>query len=99
MAPYARTWNFDDDCPELSADIAPLPHFEDFFQLLPENRRPPFKWIFIGPAGAYTPLHVDVWHTDAWLCNLHGRKTFLLFHPAGARTHQFTRHCCCTCGA
>lgn len=64
VAPYARTWNFEDDCPELCDDIAPIPHFEDCFQLLAEDRRPPFKWLFIGPQGArelhpLCPLHVS----------------------------------------
>jgi hypothetical protein len=37
---------------------------------------------FMGPAGIHSKLHVDIWHTDAWLCNLQGRKRFSVFHPA-----------------
>ena len=85
--PYARTWNYEDDCESLCADVEPpLPHFEDYFMLLQKGQQPPFHWLFLGPAGAVTPLHVDVWHTDAWLCNFQGRKRFLLFHP-GQRRH------------
>jgi hypothetical protein len=35
------------------------------------------------PRGCQTRLHVDVWHTDAWLCMLEGRKKFVMYHPVG----------------
>ena len=37
-------------------------------RLFPDARptwRPPFTWLFLGPRGAATRLHVDVWHTGA----------------------------------
>ena len=37
--------------------------------------------IFIGPRGAITPLHMDIWETHAWLAQLVGRKRWLLFPP------------------
>jgi hypothetical protein len=42
----------------------------------------------MGPAGIHSKLHVDIWHTDAWLCNLQGRKRFSVFHPAYGRPPQ-----------
>ena len=83
--PYLRTWNFLDDIPELRADFSPDAHFADLFKVLPESMQPPFEWLFIGPAGSHTRLHVDVWGTDAWLAQLQGRKRFTLFHPAHRR--------------
>ena len=83
--PYLRTWNFLDDIPELRADFSPGAHFADLFKVLPESMQPPFEWLFIGPAGSHTRLHVDVWGTDAWLAQLQGRKRFTLFHPAHRR--------------
>ncbi len=38
-----------------------------------------FGWIFIGPAGTLSPLHLDLFGTHAWLAQFHGRKRFLLF--------------------
>ena len=35
--------------------------------------------IFIGPKGALTPLHHDIWETHAWLAQLVGRKRWILF--------------------
>ncbi|KAK9821692.1 hypothetical protein WJX74_008781 [Apatococcus lobatus] len=81
VKPYLRTWNFLEDVPELAALYQPPRHFQDHFQWLPEHQRPPFTWLFVGPRGAATPLHVDIWHTDAWLAQLEGRKRFWLFHP------------------
>ena len=80
--PYLRTWNFLDDLPELRRDFNPGAHFADLFKALPESMQPPFEWLFIGPAGSHTRLHVDVWGTDAWLAQLQGLKRFTLFHPA-----------------
>jgi ribosomal protein L16 Arg81 hydroxylase len=56
-------------------------YFFDWFKLLPAFMRLPYPRIFIGPKGAITPLHVDVWGTHAWLSQLVGRKQWILFSP------------------
>ena len=43
-----------------------------------------FTWVFMGPAGTLSPLHVDLFATHAWLAQISGRKHFLLFSPADA---------------
>jgi len=82
--PYLRTWYFSDDIPDLVEDFTPPPlfHSSDAFLRLPEDLRPPFRWLFFGPAGTESKLHVDIWETDAWLGMLQGEKTFTLYHPA-----------------
>jgi len=67
--------------PELSADYAFPKYFFDWFTLLPPFMRLPYPRIFIGPKGAITPLHVDIWGTHAWLSQLVGRKRWILFPP------------------
>mmetsp|Transcript_15333 Transcript_15333/g.42880 ORF Transcript_15333/g.42880 Transcript_15333/m.42880 type:complete len:180 (+) Transcript_15333:85-624(+) len=59
--PYLRTWNMLDDLSSLRGSYTVPPHFVDGFQGLSEDSRPPFEWVFIGPAGAKTVLHEDVW--------------------------------------
>ena len=88
--PYLRTWNFLDDLPELSRDFdsGGGGYFRNCFDALRPEWRPPFTWAFLGGAGARTKLHVDVWHTDAWLTVLEGSKRFILFHP-GQTKHVF----------
>jgi histone arginine demethylase JMJD6 len=84
QVPYLRTWYFSDDIPALVDDFEPPAHLHstDAFLRLPEDLRPPFRWLFFGPAGTESKVHVDVWETDAWLGMLEGHKTFTLFHPA-----------------
>lgn len=92
MTPYLRTWYFEDDLPGLMDDWSTPPHFgDDAFRRLPKELQPPFQWLFFGPAGTESRLHVDVWETDAWLCMLEGTKRFTLYHP-GHRKYIEARH-------
>jgi hypothetical protein len=67
--------------PELAADYQFPKYFYDWFSMLPSFMRLPYPRIFIGPKGAVTPLHVDIWRTHAWLSQLVGRKRWILFAP------------------
>jgi hypothetical protein len=40
-----------------------------------------FSWLFIGPAGTYTPRHLDTLNTHAWNTQICGRKRFDLWVP------------------
>ncbi|EKX36955.1 hypothetical protein GUITHDRAFT_116822 [Guillardia theta CCMP2712] len=40
---------------------------KDWFGRLPAKEDPCFRWIFVGPGGSKTPLHVDPCLTHAWL--------------------------------
>lgn len=85
--PYLRLWTYARDRPELARDFTPPAAFEDWFGRLPSRLRPdpPPHWIFVGPAGTYTPLHLDPWATHAWFAQLQGRKRFILFPPEDTR--------------
>eukprot|EP00438_Fugacium_kawagutii_P029410 Skav223391 [mRNA] locus=scaffold2634:509367:510071:- [translate_table: standard] len=41
-----------------------------------------FRWLFIGPAGSYSRLHVDPAGSAAWNACLEGSKRFVFFEPA-----------------
>ena len=60
-------------------------YFSDWFRFLPKFMRMPYPRIFLGPKGAITPLHVDVWDTHAWLSQLVGAKHWVLFPPDQAQ--------------
>jgi hypothetical protein len=66
---------------ELLTDYEVPKYFFDWFRLVPGFMRLTYPRIFIGPRGAITPLHVDIWETHAWLAQLVGRKRWILFSP------------------
>lgn len=41
-----------------------------------------FRWLFIGPAGSYSRLHVDPAGSAAWNACLGGSKRFVFFEPS-----------------
>ena len=85
---YLRdNWQLFHTFPELMKQHDVPPYFFDWFSLFPPSLRMPYPRIFVGPEGAITPLHSDVWKTHAWLTQLAGRKRWLLFGPEQAEYH------------
>ncbi|PNH01450.1 JmjC domain-containing protein 4, partial [Tetrabaena socialis] len=41
-----------------------------------------YRFLYLGPAGSWTPLHSDVLRSFSWSANVCGRKRWLLLHPA-----------------
>lgn len=79
---YIRdNWELLRDHPELSKYYTYPKYFFDWYSLFPSFMRMVYPRIFIGPKGAVTPLHLDIWGTHAWLSQLVGRKRWLLFPP------------------
>jgi hypothetical protein len=77
---YIRdNWALLADHPELAEDYRFPTYFFDWFSMLPPFMRLKYPRIFIGPKGAVTPLHQDIWETHAWLSQLVGRKRWILF--------------------
>ncbi|CAJ1367240.1 unnamed protein product [Effrenium voratum] len=85
--PYLRGWYYQRDAPWLQKDLWEKGDFhdvafQDWFKRLPARHHPDFHWLFIGAAGAITPLHIDPSATHAWLSQISGRKRFTLFAPS-----------------
>lgn len=78
---YVRdSWELFGKHPELLSDCPVPDHFFDWFSRLPGLSRPGPR-LFMGPSGAVTPLHVDIWETHAWLTQIIGRKRWVLISP------------------
>jgi hypothetical protein len=79
---YIRdNWALLRENPQLDRDYSYPEYFFDWFSILPGFMRLKYPRIFIGPRGAVTPLHLDIWSTHAWLTQLAGRKRWILFSP------------------
>ncbi|XP_072010652.1 2-oxoglutarate and iron-dependent oxygenase JMJD4 isoform X2 [Engystomops pustulosus] len=40
-----------------------------------------YRFVYMGPAGSWTPFHADVFRSYSWSANICGRKRWLLFPP------------------
>jgi len=70
---------------ELWADFTMPKYCRDWFHLLPSFMLRPGPRIFMGPKGAVTNLHQDMWGTHFWMAHLTGRKRWILFPPDQAK--------------
>lgn len=50
-----------------------------------------FRFVYLGPAGTFTPLHRDVYGSYSWSANIVGRKVWWLF-PPGVEKDLVDRH-------
>lgn len=86
---YVFDGNFDGDnvSRSLLADYKVPSYFtDDLFSLVGEDRRPPYRWILLGPERSGSSVHIDPLATSAWNTVLVGRKRWVLFPPETPRS-------------
>jgi hypothetical protein len=61
-----------------------LPYCSEAGSIDPSRDWFPARGLFISARGARTRLHVDPWSSDALLCQIYGRKSFVMYSPSQA---------------
>mmetsp|Transcript_18090 Transcript_18090/g.26770 ORF Transcript_18090/g.26770 Transcript_18090/m.26770 type:complete len:224 (+) Transcript_18090:719-1390(+) len=80
LAVYDAEFGDDEATAVLLDEYSVPPCFsQDLFELALSKKRPPYKWILIGPARSGTGLHIDPLWTNAWVTVLQGSKRWMLF--------------------
>ncbi|XP_076236370.1 jumonji domain containing 4 isoform X2 [Calliopsis andreniformis] len=81
---YLKDWH----CPKLfpNAPIYDVPQFfasdwlNEYYIANPDFNDD-YRFVYMGPRGTWTPLHMDVFGSYSWSANIVGRKRWLLFPP------------------
>ncbi|OFD69124.1 cupin-like domain-containing protein [Bacillus mycoides] len=80
--PWYCDWTFTENTPEISEEYQAITAFGDnWIDNIPKGILNEPKWIYIGPKGSGTSLHIDFCMTSAWNAVIVGQKKWAFFSP------------------
>ena len=72
---------------KLLSEYAVPPYFQpDLFDVVDDDRRPPHRWVLLGPERSGSSVHIDPLMTSAWNTLISGRKQWVLFKPSANKS-------------
>ncbi|XP_063698725.1 2-oxoglutarate and iron-dependent oxygenase JMJD4 homolog [Culicoides brevitarsis] len=79
---YLKDWHLRHELPDYNFYHVPEYFSSDFLnEYLVDTQQDDYKFVYIGPAGSYTPFHADVFSSFSWSVNIFGRKTWIFVPP------------------
>jgi len=92
FAHYFKDWHFVQQQPDTQLYCTPLffqddwlneyyDHLNACHQAGKGKEPDDYRFVYLGPATSYTPLHCDVLRSFSWSVNVCGRKRWTLYHP------------------
>jgi hypothetical protein len=84
---YLSRWSLS-SFPELAAQYRRPPHFTCWSDRLPDELRPTWKWLYLGPRGSGSAMHRDFIGSAAWNVLFVGEKVWR-FYPPNQRSQVY----------
>eukprot|EP00802_Teleaulax_amphioxeia_P010629 Tamp_10657.p1 GENE.Tamp_10657~~Tamp_10657.p1 ORF type:complete len:562 (+),score=108.24 Tamp_10657:2-1687(+) len=78
---YLKDWNFAKEFPGYGLYVCPPWFEEDWLNEYEAAGASDHRFVYLGPAGSYTPLHRDTLHSFSWSANVSGTKMWWMLPP------------------
>ncbi|XP_014481072.1 PREDICTED: jmjC domain-containing protein 4 [Dinoponera quadriceps] len=81
---YLKDWHCVKNFPDIPIYEVPRYFVSDWlneYYIAHPELNDDYMFVYMGPKGSWTPLHVDVFTSYSWSANIVGRKRWLLFPP------------------
>uniref|UniRef100_A0A0A9VXW8 2-oxoglutarate and iron-dependent oxygenase JMJD4 n=1 Tax=Lygus hesperus TaxID=30085 RepID=A0A0A9VXW8_LYGHE len=81
---YMKDWHFSNENPLENVYRVPSFFSSDWineYLLKDPNLDDDYRFVYMGPKGSWTPLHVDVFSSYSWSVNICGTKKWVFFPP------------------